>query len=289
VTAEVPLPSVRAERPPIPAIAVRNLWMSFAGKNEDERVHVLERVNLIVGQGEFVCVVGPSGCGKSTLLNVIGGFLPHTDGDVMVQGEPVRGPDRRRVFVFQENGVFPWLTVEENVGFGLLDWTEAARRRVVKQYIEMIGLQGFERAYPRELSGGMRQRVEMARTLAANPEIIYMDEPFGALDFITRLKMRSDLIRIWQKERKTILLITHDIEEAAQLGDRVIVMSRRPATVQAVINVELPRPRDLTSPGYLEVRDRIFSELGMSLRIGEGAPMFPHGNTEPPGSPPNPS
>jgi NitT/TauT family transport system ATP-binding protein len=263
--------------------------MSFAGKYEGERVHVLERVNLIVEQGEFVCVVGPSGCGKSTLLNVIGGFLPHTDGDVMVQGEPVRGPDRRRVFVFQENGVFPWLTVEENVGFGLLDWTEAARRRVVEQYIEMIGLQGFERAYPRELSGGMRQRVEMARALAANPEIIYMDEPFGALDFITRLKMRSDLIRIWQKERKTILLITHDIEEAAQLGDRVIVMSRRPATVQAVINVELPRPRDLTSPGYLEVRDRIFSELGMSLRIGEGASMFPHGNTEPTRSPPYPS
>jgi NitT/TauT family transport system ATP-binding protein len=283
VPAEIPFRSASAERPQVAAIAVRNLWMSYAGKREGEKVHVLERVNLTVEQGEFVCVVGPSGCGKSTLLNVIGGFLPHTEGDVMVQGEPVRGPDRRRVFVFQENGVFPWLTVEQNVGFGLLDWTEAARRRVVNQYIEMIGLQGFERAYPPELSGGMRQRVEMARALAANPEIIYMDEPFGALDFITRLKMRTDLVRIWQKERKTILLITHDIEEAAQLGDRVIVMSRRPATVRAVINVDLPRPRDLDSPGYLEVRDRIFSELGMSLRIGEGS-VFPHGNTKTPHS-----
>ena len=250
-------------------VSVRDLWMSFPGKQAGEDVHVLERVNLDVSDGEFVCIVGPSGCGKSTLLNIVGGFLPATRGEILVEGSPVRGPDPRRIFVFQENGVFPWLTVQENIGFGLLRKEPAERARVVAHYIEMVGLLGFERAYPRELSGGMKQRVEIARALAANPDIIYMDEPFGALDFITRLKMRSDLTRIWQSEGKTILFVTHDIEEAVQLADRVLVMSQRPATIQTVIPVELPRPRDLDAPGYLETRDRIFTAMGMSLRIGE--------------------
>ncbi len=251
------------------AVTVRDLWMSFPGKQPGQQVHVLERVNLEVQPGEFVCIVGPSGCGKSTLLNVIGGFLRPTRGEVRVEGEPVTGPGPRRIFVFQENGVFPWLTVEENVGFGLGTKPEPERNQIVAHYLEMVGLTGFEQAYPRELSGGMRQRVEIARALAANPAIIYMDEPFGALDFITRLKMRSDLTRLWQSERKTILFVTHDIEEAVQLADRVLVMSRRPATIQTVIPVDLPRPRDLDSPQYLETRDRIFSAMGMSLRIGE--------------------
>lgn len=251
------------------AVTVRDLWMSFPGKQPGQQVHVLENVTLEVQPGEFVCIVGPSGCGKSTLLNVIGGFLRPTNGEVRVEGEPVTGPDPRRIFVFQENGVFPWLTVEENVGFGLGKRPEAERTELVTHYLEMVGLTGFEHAYPRELSGGMRQRVEIARALAASPGIIYMDEPFGALDFITRLKMRSDLTRIWQSERKTILFVTHDIEEAVQLADRVLVMSRRPATIQTVIPIDLPRPRDLDSPQYLEARDRIFSAMGMSLRIGE--------------------
>ena len=251
------------------SVSVRDLWMSFSGKSAGEQIHVLENVNLDVSDGEFVCIVGPSGCGKSTLLNIVGGFLQQTQGTAIVEGEPVNGPDPRRIFVFQENGVFPWLTVEENVGFGLLSKSETERRQIVAHYLEMVGLQGFERAYPRELSGGMRQRAEIARALAANPEIIYMDEPFGALDFITRLKMRADLMRIWQTEKKTILFVTHDIEEAVQLADRVLVMSQRPATIQTIVPVPLPRPRDLDSPGYLETRDRIFSAMGMSLRIGE--------------------
>ena len=143
-------------------------------------------------------IVGPSGCGKSTLLNIVGGFLTQTRGEALVEGRPVHGPDPRRIFVFQENGVFPWLTVRENIGFGLLARLAAEREKTVAHYTEMVGLNGFEQAYPRELSGGMRQRVEIARALAANPDIIYMDEPFGALDFITRLKMRADLVRIWQ-------------------------------------------------------------------------------------------
>lgn len=249
-------------------IKASDVWMSFPGKSAGEKVHVLERVNLEVREGEFVCIVGPSGCGKSTLLNIIGGFLHQSTGEVVVEGAPVDGPNPKRIFVFQENGVFPWLTVKENVEFGLLHQLVEERAKTVQHYIDMVALTGFENSYPRELSGGMRQRVEIARALAANPDIIYMDEPFGALDFITRLKMRSDLIRIWQAEKKTVLFVTHDIEEAVQLADRVVVMSRRPATVQTVINVDLPRPRDLDSHGYIECRDQIFKAMGMSVRIG---------------------
>lgn len=252
-----------------PVVSVRNLWMSFPGKTAEAPVHVLEDVSVEVAPGEFVCIVGPSGCGKSTLLNIIAGFLRPSRGGLLVEGAPVEGPDPRRIFVFQENGVFPWQTVSENIGFGLRRKTAAERARIVAHYVEMVGLAGFERSYPRELSGGMRQRVEIARALAANPDIIYMDEPFGALDFITRMKMRADLVRIWQSEKKTILFVTHDIEEAVQLADRVMIMSRRPARIQETVNIELPRPRDLDSPGYLETRDHIFRAMGMSLRIGE--------------------
>ncbi len=254
-----------------PAIALRNIWMSFPGKRGGAPVHVLEDVSAEVMPGEFVCLVGPSGCGKSTLLNIVGGFLRASAGEVLVEGEPVRGADPRRIFVFQENGVFPWLTVRDNIGFGLRRKAPAERAHIVAHYTEMVGLAGFENAYPRELSGGMRQRVEIARALAADPHLIYMDEPFGALDFITRMKMRADLVRIWQAEKKTILFVTHDIEEAVQLADRVFVMSRRPATIQEEVRIDLPRPRDLDSPGYLEKRDRIFRAMGMSLRIGDAA------------------
>ena len=171
----------------------------------------------------------------------------------------MRGPDPRRIFIFQEGGVFPWLTVHDNIGFGLEpDPWAGARRRLIRHYVEMVGLTGFERSYPRELSGGMRQRVEIARALAANPEIIYMDEPFGALDYITRFKMRADLVRIWQAERKTILFVTHDIEEAVQLADRVLVMSRRPATIQESSRSICPGPATWiprhTSSGATDLR-----------------------------------
>lgn len=249
-------------------ISVRDTWMSFPGKNANQPIHVLERVNCAFSEGEFVCIVGPSGCGKSTLLNIIGGFLNQTRGDVLVEGAPVTKPDPSRIFVFQENGVFPWLTVEENIGFGLWARPGAERAERVAHYTAMVGLSGFEKAYPRELSGGMRQRVEIARALAANARILYMDEPFGALDFLTRLKMRADLIRIWQAEKKTILFVTHDIEEAVQLADRVLVMTRRPATVAEEVPINLPRPRDLDAPGYLEARDRIFSIMGMDAHDG---------------------
>lgn len=254
-------------------VRIRDVWMTFPGKTRDKDVHVLEGVHAEVRKGEFVCIVGPSGCGKSTILNIVAGFIPPTAGEVTVEGKQVTRPDARRIFVFQENGVFPWLTVAQNVGFGLQRREPAERDRIVQHYIDMVGLTGFERAFPRELSGGMRQRVEIARALAAQPSIIYMDEPFGALDYLTRLKMRADLIRIWQEERKTILFVTHDIEEAVQLADRVLVMTRRPATIKEEVRIDLPRPRDIDSPDYLRVRDRIFDAMGIDRttgRSGEG-------------------
>jgi NitT/TauT family transport system ATP-binding protein len=251
-----------------PAIAIRDLSVSFPGPNLGDEIHVLERINLEVGHGEFVCVVGPSGCGKTTLLNVIGGFLPASRGEVLVEGEQVCGPDRRRIFIFQEGGVFPWLTVRDNVGFGLSGKSRDERQHIVRHYVEMVGLSGFEESYPRQLSGGMRQRVEIARALAANPEVIYMDEPFGALDFFTRLKMRADLVRIWQQERKTVVFVTHDIDEALQLADRVVVLSRRPAALQLVVSIDLVRPRDPHCPDYLKTRAHILDALGVSLHNG---------------------
>jgi len=253
-----------------PAVVLRNLSMTFPGMRDGKSVHVLDRINLEVEEGELVCIVGPSGCGKSTILNILGGFQKATSGEVIVEGDPVRGPDPRRIFVFQENAVFPWLTVERNVGFGLLHKTRAERERIIDHYVEMVRLTGFKKAYPRELSGGMRQRVELARALAANPEVLYMDEPFGALDYFTRHKMRADLVRIWQQERKTILFVTHDIDEAVQLADRIVVLGPRPATVQSILSVSLPRPRNLSDPYFLDIRDRILAGIGLALR--EDAP-----------------
>jgi NitT/TauT family transport system ATP-binding protein len=253
------------------AVSIRNVSMCFPGKRAGEQIDVLENITAEVAHGEFVCIVGPSGCGKSTLLNIVAGFIDATTGDVVVEGEAVFGPDPRRIFVFQENGVFPWLNVRENIGFGLRKIDKVERDSIISRYIDMVGLTGFDNAYPHELSGGMRQRVEIARALAANPDIIYMDEPFGALDFLTRLKMRADLVRIWQSEKKTILFVTHDIEEAVQLADRVFVMSPRPGTIQQVVDVDLARPRDLNSAGYIGTRDSIFRVMGMSSRVGETA------------------
>ncbi len=252
------------------AVSVRDLWMTFPGPPGGEGIHVLERINVKVQRGEFVCFVGPSGCGKTTLLNIIAGFLAATQGEVLVEGERVQAPDPRRIFIFQEGGTFPWLTVQGNVGFGLARKSSAERERIVARYIDMVGLSGFEGSYPRELSGGMRQRVEIARALAADPEIIYMDEPFGALDFFTRLKMRADLLRIWEQERKTVLFVTHEIDEAIQLADRVVVLSRRPSTIQLIVPVTLNRPRDPDSAACLTTRARILRAMGVNLRDASG-------------------
>jgi NitT/TauT family transport system ATP-binding protein len=228
---------------------------------------VLDDIHLSVREGEFVCLLGPSGCGKSTLLNIVGGFMQPDAGEVTIDGERVTGPDPRRIFVFQERGVFPWLTVEENIGFGLFRQSDAEKRDRIAHYVQLVGLKGFEKAYPRELSGGMKQRLEVARALAVNPDVLYLDEPFGALDSITRLQMRRELLRIWHAEKKTILFVTHDIEESVQLADRVVVLSARPGRIRRVLDVDIPHPRDLSDPRYIALRDEIFGEIGLAHQV----------------------
>ena len=230
-------------------------------------IRVLDDINLSVREGELICLLGPSGCGKSTLLNIVGGFIAPEEGEVTIDGERVTAPDPRRIFVFQERGVFPWLTVEENIGFGLWRLSAEERRQRVAHYVGLVGLRGFERSYPRELSGGMKQRLEVARALAVNPDVLYLDEPFGALDSITRLQMRRELLRIWQAERKTILFVTHDIEESVQLADRVVVLSARPGRIRRIVDIDIPHPRDLSDPRYIALRDEIFGEIGLAHQI----------------------
>jgi len=234
---------------------------------DGKSVEVLKNVDLEASEGEFVCLLGPSGCGKSTFLNVIAGFLPPTSGQVLIDGQAVRGPDPRRIFVFQERGVFPWLTVEGNIGFGLFKLSKEERASRIAHYVNLVGLQGFEKAYPQELSGGMKQRLEVARALAVNPDMLFLDEPFGALDSITRLTMRGELLRIWEAERKTIIFVTHDIEESIQLADRVVVMSARPAKIQQIVNIDIAHPRDISSRRYLELRNGIFEQIGLAHKV----------------------
>ena len=246
---------------------LRAQGVNMVFKRDGNTTHVLDNVDLEVGEGEFLCLLGPSGCGKSTLLNAIAGFLSPTSGEIRIDGEVVSGPDPRRIFVFQERGVFPWLTVEGNIGFGLFALSKQERQQRIAHYVKLVGLRGFETAYPQELSGGMKQRVEVARALAVNPDMLFLDEPFGALDSITRLIMRGELLRIWESERKTIIFVTHDIEEAVQLADRVVVMSARPAKIQKIVEIDIAHPRDISSARYLELRDGIFEEIGLAHKV----------------------
>jgi ABC-type nitrate/sulfonate/bicarbonate transport system ATPase subunit len=236
-------------------------------KRDGKDLSVLSNINLTVYSGEFICILGPSGCGKSTLLSTIGGFSAPSSGEVRIDGEIVSAPDPRRIFVFQERGVFPWLTVEGNVGFGLFKLSSTERQQRVAHYIKMVGLEGFEKSYPGALSGGMKQRLEVARALAVNPDMLLLDEPFGALDSITRLTMRTELLRIWEAEKKTVIFVTHDIDEAVQLADRVVVMSARPATIQGIVKVDIPHPRDISSSRYLQLRDGISRQIGLAHGI----------------------
>ena len=242
-------------------VELRDVSMSFGA------TRVFDHIDLDVREGEFVCILGPSGCGKSTVLNIVAGFIAPTAGEVRIDGERVTGPDPRRIFVFQERGVFPWLTVEGNIGFGLYRLRESEKRERIAHYVQLVGLNGFEKSYPRELSGGMKQRLEVARALAVNPDVLYLDEPFGALDSITRLQMRRELLRIWQAERKTILFVTHDIEESVQLADRVVVMSARPSRIRRIVDIDIPHPRDLSAPRYIQLRDLLFNEIGLAHQV----------------------
>ncbi len=235
-------------------------------------VRALEHVTLQVGHGEFVCLVGPSGCGKSTLLNMVAGLEQPDEGTVSADGAPVRGPGRDRMVMFQESALFPWLDVFDNVMFGLRlkpGLTASERVEVADFYLHLVGLARFRHANVHELSGGMKQRVALARALAPNPGVLLMDEPFAALDALTREQLYGDLQRIWQERRKTILFVTHNVREAACLGDRVVLFSPHPGRICDEFRIPLERPRDFNSVDLAEYSSRIMRALKRHLDAGE--------------------
>ena len=224
-------------------------------------VTALRNINLSIEEGEFISIVGSSGCGKSTLLRIIAGLENGYEGTVKLGDTRISGPGLDRGMVFQEHRLFPWMTVEENVAFALNGRTPGENDRLVREHLELVGLSGFACAHPHQLSGGMAQRVSIARAIVNQPKLLLLDEPFGALDALTRIQMQQEILRIREAERTTMVLVTHDIDEAIYLGDRVVVMSCRPGTVKKVLPVQLPRPRDRSSSEFVRLRKEIYAEF----------------------------
>ncbi len=254
-------------------LQVNRVSKEFVDRRTKSTVRALDEINLEVQKGEVICILGPSGCGKSTLLNIVAGFLPPSGGEVRVDGRPVIEPGPDRGFVFQEFALFPWRTVLENIEFGpvLKGMEKADRHARARELIQRIHLTGFEDKFPFELSGGMKQRVGIARALANDPEVLLMDEPFGALDAQTRRVMQEELLKLLGETKKTVLFVTHAIDEAIVLADRVVVMTARPGQVKALLGVDLPRPRERTSPEFNELYrmmdDLIRVEVEKSLEV----------------------
>src|SRR5438477_11436168 len=241
-------------------IVVRAIAKSYP--TEQGPLSVLRDIDFSVGDGEFVAMVGPSGCGKTTLLNIMAGFDRPDAGSIVIDGATANRPSPKGILISQKGSVFPWLTVQQNLMFGL-NGHRPNKKALADRYVAMVGLRGFERGYPHELSGGMLKRVELARALVVKPEILYMDEPLAALDALTSLQMRIELRRILEVERHTCLLITHDVEEAIHLADRIIVLSPRPAMIQATFEVPLPHPRNVASPELVALKAAILGEFGL--------------------------
>ncbi|NJD78785.1 MAG: ABC transporter ATP-binding protein [Candidatus Methanoperedens sp.] len=234
-------------------------------------IQALDNVNLEVKDEEFICILGPSGCGKTTLLRVIAGLDKPTSGEILLDGARIENPGQERGMVFQDYSLFPWRTVIDNIAFGLevMGVDREKRYERAREYLKLLDLEKFENSYPYELSGGMRQRIAIVRAIINNPKLLLMDEPFGALDAQTRNVMQAELLRIWEKKHKTILFITHSVDEAVYLADRIVVMSGRPGTVKEIFNVVLPRPRIRTSQEANRIRDMILRSLGS--QIGDAA------------------
>jgi ABC-type nitrate/sulfonate/bicarbonate transport system ATPase subunit len=246
-------------------IEVRDLKKSFV--SDKGPLSVVADVSFTVRDGEFVAIVGPSGCGKTTLMNIMAGFIRPDAGAVIIDGVPRSKPDSRGILISQQGSVFPWLTVRENLMFGLNGHAPANRMAIADEYADMVGLKGFEENYPHELSGGMLKRAELARALVVKPEILYMDEPFSALDALISLRMRNELLRILAKEKHTVMLITHDVEEAIHVADRILVLSPRPTRIQASFDVPFAHPRKLSSREAQELRVAILRELGVDPEV----------------------
>jgi len=242
-------------------ISVKDLAKRFV--TDQGSLQVVNGVSFDVADGEFVAIVGPSGCGKSTLMSIIAGFDLPDRGSVTIDGASGKGPSSKGILISQQGSVFPWLNVQQNLMFGLNDHASSDKEEIADHYAAIVGLKGFEKSYPHELSGGMLKRVELARALVVKPEILYMDEPFSALDALMSLRMRRELLRILSVERHTVVLITHDVEEAIHLANRIFVLSTRPATIQATFEVPFEHPRKLSSPAVQELREAILRELGV--------------------------
>jgi len=252
-----------------------NLGKSFT--KDSREIRALDSFSLEVRQGEFVCLLGPSGCGKTTVLRIIAGLETPSEGTVTVRSDGPEREDQARGMVFQEFALFPWRTVRKNIEFGLeIKMTpEAEMRRLSSQLIDLVGLKGFEDAHPGELSGGMKQRVGIARALATDPKVLLMDEPFGSLDAQTRNLMQRELLRIWSATHKTILFVTHSVDEAVFLADRIVIMTARPGRVREVIEVGLTRPRDRTSQEFIRVRGKVLSELDEEFEKARAKELSP--------------
>jgi NitT/TauT family transport system ATP-binding protein len=258
-------------------IDVRGLSKTFRTVT-GEVVEAIHDLDLSVGDKQFVSLVGPSGCGKSTLLYIVAGFIEPTAGEVRVDDRPVRGPGADRGIVFQEYALFPWRTVEDNIRYGLEEkgTPRDEATRTVATYLRLMGLEGFGRRYPRELSGGMKQRVALARTLAYDPDVLLMDEPFGALDAQTRELQQDQLLAVWRERKKTVLFVTHSVEEAVFLSERVVVMSARPGRIKRVIDVDLDRSREreevVTSPEFARLRNEVWLDVREEVLRLYGSP-----------------
>ncbi|MGJ4958781.1 ABC transporter ATP-binding protein [Bradyrhizobium sp. HKCCYLRH2015] len=247
-------------------LVIDNVTRIFPARQRHAPTRALEPVELTIGNNDFVTILGPSGCGKSTLLRIVAGLDHPTSGKVLLDGREVTGPGADRGMVFQSYTLFPWLTVRENIAFGLRERgvPESERNAIADRFIQQIGLKGFENHWPKQLSGGMQQRCAIARALANDPKILLLDEPFGALDNQTRVLMQEMLLGIWERDQKTVLFVTHDIEEAIFLGSRVLVMSARPGRIKADIKIELPHPRSYkvkTSPEFVALKERLVEEI----------------------------
>lgn len=238
-------------------------------QRKGDRVSVLQDIDLNIPDGEMVCFLGPSGCGKSTLLRIIAGFEVPSGGRVNINGKPVNGPSADHIFVFQHSGLFPWMTVAENVGLGLRHLkSRRNRQEKVMEFIEMVELEGFEQHYPRQLSGGMQRRAELARALAVNPDIMIMDEPFSGLDFLTHMKMREEVVNMHAFIQKTILLVTHNIDDALIMGDRIVILGNCPTRVIMNRPLGFPRPRDFEKSADLSrLRSELFLMLGVNYAV----------------------
>jgi NitT/TauT family transport system ATP-binding protein len=272
---------VRPSAADVAKVGLTDLCLSYRTQS-GERLLALDRINLQVKAGEFLCIVGPSGCGKSTLLHLVAGLQPQTSGQVLIDGHPVQGPGTDRILIFQEHALFPWLTVGQNVEFGMKmkGVDRAEREEKTRYYLRLVHLSKFQDSYIHQLSGGMRQRVAIARALATEPDVLLMDEPFAALDAQTRDLLHDELERIWDETGRTIIFVTHNVREAIRLGDRVVLLTFRPGRVKSEFPVGLPRPRHLedvtVARAARAILDELREEINRSLEVEYNAGVKPH-------------